>query len=215
MGLMKQKDELESSILGITEYLTAPWMPGLSGNLIDAEGFPRADLDLFEIRKMRNRLACLQTDHTTLMKQIEQGLYRLHTDHYMNMEEAKQGEPIQQKMEMISTSSDAGKKTEQQLIPEVKIPFAWISDVIADSPADNAGLKVGDAIYKFGDVNHANHDSLKGIVNLVKAQLNQQIIIWVLRKTLMGGTEDKEIGFVPREWGGRGFLGCALKVNPI
>ena len=61
--LMKDKDELEKAIMDITDYLTAPGMPGLKGNLIDEEGFPRADLDLIEIRKHRNRLACLQTDH--------------------------------------------------------------------------------------------------------------------------------------------------------
>ena len=59
MKLMKQKDDLEKAIVDITEHLTAPGMPGLKGNLVDAEGFPRADIDLIEIRKLRNRLACL------------------------------------------------------------------------------------------------------------------------------------------------------------
>ena len=43
-------------------------MPGVKGSLVDAEGFPRADIDLFEVRKLRNRLACLQTDHCNIMK---------------------------------------------------------------------------------------------------------------------------------------------------
>ena len=43
---------------------------------------------------------------------------------------------------------------------ELKVPFAWISDVIANSPADDAGLKLGDAIYKFGDVTSTNHENL-------------------------------------------------------
>jgi hypothetical protein len=34
-------------------------MPGVSGKLVDGEGFPLANIDLFEIRKMRNKLACL------------------------------------------------------------------------------------------------------------------------------------------------------------
>ena len=54
--------------MDITEHLTSPGMPGLSGNLIDEEGFPRSDIDLFEIRKLRNRYACLQTDHQAVMK---------------------------------------------------------------------------------------------------------------------------------------------------
>lgn len=71
MKLIKQKDDLEKAILDVTEHLTAPGMPGISGNLVDSEGFPRADIDLIEIRKLRNRLACMQTDHMGLMKQIE------------------------------------------------------------------------------------------------------------------------------------------------
>ncbi len=63
LKLMKEKDDIEKAIMDITEYLSAPGMPGVKGTLVDEEGFPRADLDLFEIRKMRNRLACLQTDH--------------------------------------------------------------------------------------------------------------------------------------------------------
>ena len=41
----------------INEYLTQPGMPGVKGNLVDEEGFPRNDIDLIEIRRMRNRLA--------------------------------------------------------------------------------------------------------------------------------------------------------------
>jgi hypothetical protein len=36
-----------------------------------------------------------------------------------------------------------------------------------------------------------------------------------MRKTLMGTTEDKVIEFFPREWGGRGYTGFAIKPNPV
>lgn len=39
---------------------------------MDAEGFPRADLDLYSVKEKRHRLACLQTDHKALMKQVEE-----------------------------------------------------------------------------------------------------------------------------------------------
>ena len=35
-----------------------------------------------------------------------------------------------------------------------KIPFVWIHDVRSGSPADQDGLKIGDAIYRFGTVTH-------------------------------------------------------------
>ena len=51
----------------------------------------------------------------------------------------------------MSQSSEGG--TQKQIIQELKIPFAWVSDVLAESPAEQAGLKFGDAVYAFGDVN--------------------------------------------------------------
>ena len=78
---MKQKDEMEKSIIDITEFLETPPMPGVKGPLVDSEGFPRGDIDLIEVRKMRNRLACLQTDHCNLMKQIENEMFSLHDDY--------------------------------------------------------------------------------------------------------------------------------------
>lgn len=36
-----------------------PGNPGVKEKLVDEEGFPRSDIDIFEVRKMRNRLACM------------------------------------------------------------------------------------------------------------------------------------------------------------
>ncbi|CDW73038.1 26s proteasome non-atpase regulatory subunit 9 [Stylonychia lemnae] len=215
MKLMNQKDEIEKLILDITEFLETPPMPGVKGTLVDAEGFPRADIDLFEVRKMRNKLACLQTDHCTVMKQIEEGLLSVHDDYKKNNINIE-GEELktQSNFEKMSVSSANPDNLIKQNL-EVRIPFAWISDVINDSPAQQAGLKMGDAIYKFGDVDHSNHENLNAIVELVKKSLNNPIQVKVLRKNLFGGSEEKEIQFVPHEWGGRGYLGCALKLNPI
>eukprot|EP00347_Sterkiella_histriomuscorum_P014366 403361144 len=218
MKIMKEKDEIEKQIFDIREFLETPPMPGVKGTLVDAEGFPRADIDLFEVRKFRNRLACLQTDHCTVMKQIEEGLLNLHDDYKTNNinepgEEIKSSSNEDVKMETMSQTSSASQS--QMMQNEVKIPFAWISDVIEGSPAQDSGLKMGDAIYRFGNINHDNHENLNAIVELVKSSLNNPIQVKVLRKNLFGGSEDKEISFVPREWGGRGYLGCALKLNPI
>lgn len=35
MELMKKKDDIEKSILDITEYLESPGMPGVKGPLVD------------------------------------------------------------------------------------------------------------------------------------------------------------------------------------
>ena len=59
---------MEEEISALTECLTAPGMPGLSGNLVDKEGFPRADIDIPQVRTMRGRIAYLQTDLSAAMK---------------------------------------------------------------------------------------------------------------------------------------------------
>lgn len=52
--------------------------PGLKTPLVDDEGFPRDDVDIFEVRKLRHRHAMLQTDHQKLMKELEAQLFGLH-----------------------------------------------------------------------------------------------------------------------------------------
>ena len=41
----------------ILENMTG--QPGFKTPLVDHEGFPRSDVDIFETRKLRNRHACL------------------------------------------------------------------------------------------------------------------------------------------------------------
>ncbi len=54
-----------------------PGKPGIKGRLVDDEGFPRDDCDILEVRKQRHRFACLQTDYSALMKEIENKLFGL------------------------------------------------------------------------------------------------------------------------------------------
>ena len=75
MDLGKQQKEIEDEIIMLSECLVAPGMPGMKGKLVDNEGFPRSDIDIPQIRSMRGRVAYLQTDLSTCMKQIEQGLH--------------------------------------------------------------------------------------------------------------------------------------------
>ena len=83
LALGNQQAELENQIMTITQDLNSPSLGagtpvGLHGNLLDAEGFPRADIDIYAVRGMRNQLARLQNDHQAVMKQIETGLVDLH-----------------------------------------------------------------------------------------------------------------------------------------
>lgn len=71
--LLSRKDALERRIKCIVSELDGLRV-GINGRLLDAEGYPRNDIDLYHVRELRNEHAHLQTDHQALMKEIESQL---------------------------------------------------------------------------------------------------------------------------------------------
>ena len=51
---------------------------GIKDPLIDAEGYPRGDVDIVNIKNKRRRLAEINTDFKDIMKQIEKHMLDLH-----------------------------------------------------------------------------------------------------------------------------------------
>lgn len=51
-----KKIKLEEEIQQLSDYLNGEGMPGVSGSLIDEEGFPLSGVDLLAIRTARNKL---------------------------------------------------------------------------------------------------------------------------------------------------------------
>lgn len=58
-------DELSQSIDGKEPM-------GLNTPLVDKEGYPRADIDIYRARHLRKRLNEIRFDHDVIMKEIEQ-----------------------------------------------------------------------------------------------------------------------------------------------
>ena len=50
---------------------------GIDTPLVDSEGYPRADIDVYRARTLRGRLAVIRNDHKALMKDIEKTLQHL------------------------------------------------------------------------------------------------------------------------------------------
>ncbi|XP_056166401.1 uncharacterized protein LOC115679552 isoform X1 [Syzygium oleosum] len=57
MKLMEKRTAVEAEMDAIIERLARPGGPGLSGNLVDSEGFPRTDIDIPVVRAERRRLS--------------------------------------------------------------------------------------------------------------------------------------------------------------
>lgn len=75
--LMQQKDALEARIeqhgLVLRQQHCDMHTP-----LVDADGFPRSDCDVLQVRQARHHIICLQNDLKALMKDIEHGLHAVH-----------------------------------------------------------------------------------------------------------------------------------------
>ena len=78
MALRKDKQAIENELIQLTDFLTCEGGAGLTGGLIDSEGFPIDGIDIISIRVMRNRRACLKTDLNDIMLKIEKYLHDFH-----------------------------------------------------------------------------------------------------------------------------------------
>jgi len=77
-----QKQALESEAQAIVQELTSPGENGeppmgIDSPLVDSEGYPRGDIDLYRARSLRKRFHEIQTDHKALSKQIQEGLVQI------------------------------------------------------------------------------------------------------------------------------------------
>ncbi|XP_048041247.1 26S proteasome non-ATPase regulatory subunit 9 isoform X3 [Megalobrama amblycephala] len=151
--LIKRKEEIEEQIKAYYDMLQAQGGVGMDGPLVDVEGFPRADVDLYKVRTARHSISCLQNDHKAIMVEIEEALHRLHATARVRHEKDE-------------TKMEA---TEQSVSPPS--PFALVDAVTQGSPAFQAkSLRVG--LFRNGQEVHLN--------------------------------------LTPRNWSGRGLLGCNL-----
>ena len=236
----KKRTALEEEISELITILNTPpesggKAPGLRGNLNDEEGFPRADIEHFTVKRQRSRLNHLQTDLSRLMKKIEHGLLQVMANKQkqvnkkktskMSLKEAMQKysvslpteENSQPESNLPSTVVDEASTREALGLPVATTteqeqknqqppqPFAIVDDVSPQSPAKNAGLKVGDKIVAFGSVTHVNHEQLANVAKELRAHVNQTVQLQVQRADAV-----ITLQLTPQQWAGRGLLGCHI-----
>lgn len=88
------------------------------------------------------------------MSRIEKGLHEYH---------ARLAEQTQNN----SAALDQAQAGQSPPPAALEAPFAKVNSVVAGSPADEAGLKVGDSITKFGWVDWTNHERLGRVAEAV------------------------------------------------
>jgi 26S proteasome non-ATPase regulatory subunit 9 len=200
-NLLTQKELLEIEADAIFSELSSPGpkgepAAGVKDSLIDEEGFPRSDIDIYNVKNKRRRLAEINTDHKTLMKQIEEIVPKLTqmkpaADRGLDASPPQQTEPLSANCPSASLS-------------ELK-PFAKLDEILTGSPAFEAGIKETDELLAFGNVTEADPKAFASIAKLVGDSVNKEIKLKIKR-----GHELLELSLMPRTWGGRGLLGCHL-----
>ncbi|XP_026071492.1 26S proteasome non-ATPase regulatory subunit 9-like [Carassius auratus] len=184
--LMKRKDDIEEQIKAYSDMLKTEGV-GMDGPLVDVEGFPNADVDLYKVRTARHNISCLQNDHKAIMVEIEEALHKLHAS------------------ARIKPEKDETKMEATESAVSLSAPFALLDAVTQGSPASQAGLRVGDEIIEFGSVNTQNFRNLHDVASVVQHSEGKSLRVGLLRSGL-----EMHLNLTPKQWSGRGLLGCNL-----
>ncbi|KAF7122035.1 hypothetical protein CNMCM5793_009590 [Aspergillus hiratsukae] len=207
VDLMQEKERIEAELSALSAVLTSHGV-NMNTSLTTFDGFPRDDIDVAQIRTTRARIIHLRTDHKEVMKHLEKGLH----EHFASLQRAQAA---------VSAGGTNGTAVQRSNLGEnslsdaemIGTPFAKVNSVVPGSPADQAGLKAGDTIRSFGNVNWINHERLSKVAQTVQQNEGRTIIVKIIRKDGPGSnnTTELDLELIPRrDWGGRGLLGCHL-----
>ncbi|KAK0745938.1 26S proteasome non-ATPase regulatory subunit 9 [Schizothecium vesticola] len=194
--LQRRKDNVEAELKALGSVLDSHGV-NMNTSLLTPDGFPRADLDVAQIRTTRARIIYLRNDYKELMSVIERHLH----EHFANLEDGD---------EPVEMAAGGGVSGLTDSVSETLDPaFAKVNTVTPNSPAETAGLKPGDLIRNFGYVNHGNHNNLARVSECVMGNEGQNILVKVSRPG--PSAQELRLTLVPRrDWGGRGLLGCHI-----
>ena len=212
--LTKRKKEIEDEIALHLSTLETQGRVGMSEPLVDAEGFPRNDVDLVAIRHARQRVICLRNDHKALMKEIEAELVCIHQRARETGSLSPNGG--------ASTTAVAGSKSQQSMeiddaTTTTTTPpprhFARIAQVAPGSPAEAAGLRPNDMLVRFGSITRDNFHKLQDVATVVSHSKDTALTLIVVRDANGNGSgtwRELELTLTPQTWSGRGLLGCNI-----
>ncbi|KAL8853565.1 MAG: hypothetical protein Q9221_001551 [Calogaya cf. arnoldii] len=160
-GLIVEKTRTEEELKALSSALDSVRAHELTVDLTTFDGYPRDDIDVAQIRTTRARIIRLRNDYKSLMSRIEDGLH----DHHAQARSI----PAQQS----GSASQARAATASSL----EAPFAKVNSVVAGSPAEDAGLRAGDKIRRFGDVDWINHEKLSKVAEMVQRNEGRVVVI--------------------------------------
>ncbi|XP_060171775.1 uncharacterized protein LOC132602962 isoform X3 [Lycium barbarum] len=208
MKLMDERANKETEMDVIIQRFSQPGGPGISGNLVDSEVFPRTDIDIPTVRADRHRLAELRNDHKIMTEKIDQNIQVLHsarlasTPSSVKDSDDAPGLGVQGSAVNIATAATSAMDVDVVF----SRPFAVIDEISEASPAVEDGLQLGDQVVRFGNV-QSGENILQRLA--AESQSNQgcAVSMTVMRQGAM-----TNVKVTPRAWQGRGLLGCNFRI---
>lgn len=234
--LADERDAVERELAATVDALLAPGGGGLSGPLVDADGFPRADIDVALVRTRRNRVATLRNDVEALSATLHQRLQEVLAPPPQAVAPAqlpggasvppRAGPPVVAAPPTAASASATtlGTATPSAAAPlhagasdrpPLPVPFAQVDAVHADSPAAAAGLATGDLLVSLGDVSVARLAPAAALAALpatlaAAVDAEQSLPVVVLRTPGRGGgVAGAAPSGVPTAGGGGAAAGAA------
>lgn len=222
MSLMEKRSALEADMNAIIDRLCQSNGPGLSGNLVDSEGFPRTDIDIHLVRSERRRLAELRNDHKEITEKINENIQLLHSARLVPVPTSakdsgddggsnNQNPSILGAVQSASFNNAVPRNSPAAMDVDVIIrrPFAVIDEITDASPAAEDGLQLGDQVLKFGTV-EAGDNLLERLAAEGRKNQGNAVPVVIMRQ---GGLIN--LAVTPRPWQGRGLLGCHFRMLQV
>ncbi|XP_010483352.1 PREDICTED: 26S proteasome non-ATPase regulatory subunit 9 [Camelina sativa] len=215
MALMDKRAAMETEMNCIVQRLCNPGGPGLAGNLVDSEGFPREDIDIPMVRADRRRLAELKSEHSEITEKINVNIQILHSvrptakassTKDSGSEETSLSGAVTSLSASMQTSGFSVTSPPMDVDVVTSIPFAMVDEITESSPAAEDGLQLGDQLVKFGNV-EGGDNLLQRLAAEAQSNQGQAVFVQVLRQ---GAKVDLSV--TPRIWQGRGLLGCHFRL---
>ncbi|KAK1064090.1 putative 26S proteasome regulatory subunit [Friedmanniomyces endolithicus] len=201
--LMAKKEDLEAELSALGSVLDSHKVT-MTTPLLTPDGFPRADIDVAQIRTTRARIIRLKNDYKSAMSKLEVAVQ----EQFASGKALDVAQSARSQASTNGPNADSGSSRGTAIEP----PFAKVNTVVPNSPAEEAGLRAGDKITRFGGANWTNHERLSKVAQVVQQNENRLILVKVLRERgPLTGSATLELQLTPRrDWGGRGLLGCHL-----
>jgi len=196
LQLIEKKEKVETELRELGQTLGALKVD-MNTSLTTFDGYPRSDIDIAQIRTVRNRIIHVRNDYKVIMQLMEDGLHK-----YFAAGKVEIDLPSREQRTAAVNSNHLNSSI-------METPFARIGNLVQGSPAADAGLEIDDKVLKFGNITWLNHEKLSKVRSLVQISEGQTIIVKVMRQDEPSST--LELIVRPRlGWGGSGLLGCTL-----